>query len=69
MQATTTRWISEVLLQVKGSGQKDYITYDSIYGIFSKRCFPGSSVVKNLPANAGDTEDEGSIPGQEDLLE
>ena len=69
MQATTTRWISKVLLQVKVSGQKDYITYDSIYGIFSKRCFPGSSVVKNLPANAGDTEDEGSIPGQEDLLE
>ena len=25
--------------------------------------FPGGSVVKNLPANAGDT---GSIPGQED---
>ena len=69
MQATTTRWISKVLLQVKVSGQKDHITYDSIYGIFSKRCFPGSSVVKNLPANAGDTEDEGSIPGQEDLLE
>jgi len=27
--------------------------------------FPGSSVVKNLPANAGDV---GSILGQEDLL-
>ena len=25
--------------------------------------FPGSSVVKNLPANAGDTGDTGSIPG------
>ena len=25
--------------------------------------FPSSVVVKNLPANAGDTEDEGSIPG------
>ena len=24
--------------------------------------FPGSSVVKNLPANAGDTRDVGSIP-------
>ena len=24
--------------------------------------FPGGSVVKNLPANAGDTEDVGSIP-------
>ena len=25
--------------------------------------FPGSSVVKNLPASAGDTRDAGSIPG------
>ena len=25
--------------------------------------FPGSSVVKNLPANAGDTGEAGSIPG------
>ena len=25
--------------------------------------YPGGSVVKNLPANAGDTRDEGSIPG------
>ena len=26
-------------------------------------CFPGGSVVKNPPANAGDTRDVGSIPG------
>ena len=25
--------------------------------------FPGGSVVKNLPANAGDTRDLGSVPG------
>ena len=25
--------------------------------------FPGGTVVKNLPANAGDTRDVGSIPG------
>ena len=25
--------------------------------------FPGSAVVKNLPANAGDVRDLGSIPG------
>ena len=25
--------------------------------------FPGGAVVKNLPANAGDTRDMGSIPG------
>ena len=30
------------------------------------RGFPGGAVVKNLPANAGDT---GSIPGWEDPLE
>ena len=26
-------------------------------------CFPGGSVVQNLPANAGDTGDVGLIPG------
>ena len=31
--------------------------------------FPGGSVAKNLLANAGDTRDAGSIPGQEDSLE
>ena len=31
--------------------------------------FPGGSVVKNLPANARDTRDAGSIPGWEDPLE
>ena len=25
--------------------------------------FPGGTVIKNLPANAGDTRDVGSIPG------
>ena len=28
--------------------------------------FPGSSVVKNPPINAGDVGDMGSIPGQDD---
>ena len=28
-----------------------------------KMSLPGGSVVKNPPANAGDTEDAGSIPG------
>ena len=27
--------------------------------------FPGGAVVKNPPANAGDTRDAGSIPGSE----
>ena len=30
---------------------------------FLIRGFPGGSVVKNLPANAGDIRDVGSIPG------
>ena len=30
---------------------------------------PGYSVVKDTPANVGDTRDMGSIPGQEDPLE
>ena len=33
--------------------------------ILSYRGFPGGSVVKNLPANAGDTGAAGSIPGSE----
>ena len=31
--------------------------------------FPGGSVVKNLPTNAGDTGDMSSIPGSEIPLE
>ena len=31
--------------------------------------FTGGTVVKNPPANAGDTGHEASIPGREDLLE
>ena len=31
--------------------------------------FPGGSALKNLPANAGDARDTGSIPGWEDPLE
>ena len=35
--------------------------YLYIYGY--RRNFPGGSVVKNPPANAGDAEDMGSVPG------
>ena len=31
--------------------------------------FPGGSVVRNPPPNAGDTGDLGSVPGREDPLE
>ena len=30
---------------------------------FIRKAFPGGSVAKNLPANAGDIEDEASISG------
>ena len=33
------------------------------------RSLPGGTVVKNLPANAGDAGDAGSIPGSETALE
>ena len=33
-----------------------------------KYSFPGDSEVKNLPANVGNTKDEGSIPGLERSL-
>ena len=36
---------------------------------FKNTGFPGGSVVKNLPANAGDTGDMGSIPGSGRSLE
>ena len=31
--------------------------------LFYRDCFPGGAVIKNPPANAGDTGDAGSIPG------
>ena len=34
-----------------------------------KMDFPGNSMVKNLPTNAGDTGDGGLIPGSESSLE
>ena len=41
----------------------NFLKYLSIYYfIFVIRGFPGGSVVKNLPANAGDIRDTGSIP-------
>ena len=45
-------------------------TQESFHPIFLElQDFPGGTVVKNLRANAGDTRDAGSIPGQEDPLE
>ena len=42
-----------------------YSAYIYIYHI----CFPGGTVVKNLPAKAGDAKDAGRSPGWEDPLE
>ena len=36
-----------------------------LYVCYLVKGFPGSSVVKNPPANEGDVEDVGSIPGWE----
>ena len=36
-----------------------------VYYIWASQVMP---VVKNLPANAGDSRDRGSIPGKEDPL-
>ena len=37
--------------------------------LFRRRAFQGALVVKNLPANAGDARDVGSIPGSGRSLE
>ena len=38
---------------------------DGLGLIEENKGFPGNAVVKNLPANAGDAGDAGSIPGSE----
>ena len=48
------------LVRREGSSLKSPLKYPE------KMVFPGGSVVKNLPANAGDV---GSVPGQEDPLQ
>ena len=37
----------------------------TLYGSTREIGFPGGSVIKDLPANAGDAGDSGSIPGLE----
>ena len=47
-----------------GAGELDVLTVDDFLnsGVNIKG-FPGGSVIKNSPANAGDKRDVGSIPG------
>ena len=40
-----------------------WVTWVTVYMCVCVLGFPSGSVVKNLPANAGDTRDMGSIPG------
>ena len=53
----TVAYLSCKRYLVKSSGKPKFGILVIILG------FPGGSVVKNLFANAGDTGDEGSIPG------
>ena len=41
------------------------VTTHSEFYIRAMKSFPGGSVVKNSPADAGDTKDTGQIPGLE----
>ena len=40
-----------------------HVLINYYFSLFSSWGFPGGSVVKNPPANAGDTGDAGLIPG------
>ena len=40
-----------------------HVLINYCFSLFSSWGFPGGSVVKNPPANAGDTGDAGLIPG------
>ena len=37
--------------------------WNTFFGTYAYMAFPGSSVVKNPPASAGDAGDVGSVPG------
>ena len=44
--------------------EKFLLLFNQIGGSYNKfLVFPGGAVVKNLPADAGDASDRGSIPG------
>ena len=44
-------------------GHKDDSTFSNQSSLCTTLGFPGGSVIKNLPASAGDTGDVGSTPG------
>ena len=48
------------MFMCKGIVKKEYMENKKIFLEIKLRDFPGGAVVKNLPANAGDT---GSCPG------
>ena len=57
MEIQFIKQIKELLLWLKVAGARLLST-----GL-TKLGFPSGSVVKNPPANAGDTRDTGSVPG------
>ena len=52
--------MSSIGLSGRGNSEVDWD-----HTLFRRRAFQGALVVKNLPANAGDARDVGSIPGSE----
>ena len=50
--------MSSIGLSGRGNSEVDWD-----HTLFRRRAFQGALVVKNLPANAGDARDVGSIPG------
>ena len=52
--------MSSIGLSGRGNSEVDWD-----HTLFRRRAFQGALVVKNLPANAGDARDVGSIPGLE----
>ena len=57
--------VPPILTDCGGSFQRDF--YLHLTAGFPTYGFPGGSVVKNPPANAGDSGDMGSIPGLEKI--
>ena len=60
-----SQWEKRTVLQ-KTMRKKNYSSWVTSVTVYMCVCvlgFPGGSMVKNLPASAGDTRDMGSVPG------
>ena len=56
-------------IEENSGSSSEALSFPNHYCLTLLRAFPGDTVVKNLPANAGDERDSGSIPESEDPLE